>query len=118
MMASTASSAVPPPHAAFPYQPLDKAAREIRLIIFENSRQDIEIKTFPLDNAPPFMALSYVWGDPCITSPILLSGHPFQVTANLASALARLSTLPFDNDSTTQKGGQGAAYAELIRELR
>ena len=119
-MASTASSAVPPPHAAFPYQPLNKATREIRLIIFENSRQGIEIdmKTFPLDNAPPFMALSYVWGDPGITSPILLSGHPFQVTTNLASALARLSTLPFDSDSAAQKGGQTAAYAELIQELQ
>ncbi len=119
-MAATTSSEVPPPHAAFPYQPLDKATREIRLIIFGNSRQgvEIEMETFPLDNAPPFMALSYVWGDPGITSPILLSGHPFQVTTNLASALARLSTLPFDNDSTAQKGGQGTAYAELIQELR
>lgn len=37
-----------------------------------------------------YTALSYVWGNPKDTSTILLNGQPFQVTANLASALKDL----------------------------
>src|ERR1022692_3775342 len=30
-----------------------------------------------------YEALSYVWGDASVTSPILLDGYPFEVTLNL-----------------------------------
>jgi hypothetical protein len=36
---------------------------------------------------PRYEALSYTWGEASITQPILLGGHPFQVTLNLQQAL-------------------------------
>lgn len=42
------------------------------------------------DASPAYEALSYVWGNPTVTLPILLDGQDFQVTANLASALRHL----------------------------
>ncbi|KAG7289929.1 hypothetical protein NEMBOFW57_006306 [Staphylotrichum longicolle] len=46
-----------------------------------------------LDSAPPFEALSYVWGkidSPADLVPITCDGHPFGVTPNLAAALRRI----------------------------
>jgi hypothetical protein len=37
-----------------------------------------------------YEALSYVWGDASVTSPILLNGYPFEVTLNLKAALNHL----------------------------
>ena len=39
---------------------------------------------------PPFEALSYVWGDPTDTIPIMVNGKPFHITKNLHSALEQL----------------------------
>ncbi|KAI0105339.1 heterokaryon incompatibility protein-domain-containing protein [Nemania sp. FL0031] len=37
-----------------------------------------------------YQALSYVWGDPAETTPILVNGHEFQATRNLNDALHQL----------------------------
>lgn len=39
---------------------------------------------------PPFRALSYVWGDPNITEPVLVDGHSLLVTRSLLAALGRI----------------------------
>jgi len=43
-----------------------------------------------MDEPPPYEALSYCWGDPCDTEPIVLSKSQFSATKNLASALRHL----------------------------
>ncbi|KAM3075364.1 hypothetical protein ACMFMG_007198 [Clarireedia jacksonii] len=43
-----------------------------------------------LANRPSYKALSYAWGSPRATQPILLNDYPYLVTVNLESALRRL----------------------------
>ena len=77
----------------FIYTPLPKDnanQRKIRLLtVHEGAGTEIRcsLDTIPLDEAPPYEALSYVWGDPNRTREITLDGKSFQVTTNLASAL-------------------------------
>lgn len=40
-----------------------------------------------MDDDPVYETLSYAWGDPTVTGPILLDGFEFQVTVNLKTAL-------------------------------
>jgi hypothetical protein len=44
----------------------------------------------PLPKAPPYIALSYHWGDPAITADIEVNGIKHRVTVNLEAALRRL----------------------------
>ncbi|KAI0150179.1 heterokaryon incompatibility protein-domain-containing protein [Xylariaceae sp. FL1272] len=46
-----------------------------------------ELSVEPLNDLPPFEALSYSWGDPELRTPIIVSGQAFKVTVNLATAL-------------------------------
>lgn len=49
-----------------------------------------ELSVHDIMMAPPYEALSYVWGDPTITSEVLCNGQRFNVTINLKGALQRL----------------------------
>lgn len=76
------------------YKPLE-ALRSIRVVILLPAKEeDAEIKCIirhtNLDEPLGYLALSYTWGHPDITKPIMLNGHEFQVTTNLESALRRL----------------------------
>lgn len=78
------------------YEPLGK--RQIRLISIDRSSptsQTIACRliTHDLDEAPPYKALSYVWGDPEVTCTITINGLPVEKTANLVAALSRLRDL-------------------------
>ncbi|KAK3311798.1 heterokaryon incompatibility, partial [Apodospora peruviana] len=42
---------------------------------------------------PTYSARSYVWGDPTSADGILLDGHPFQATKNLADGLRALTKI-------------------------
>jgi hypothetical protein len=55
-----------------------------------NDKIRCELHTTSLDTQPTYEALSYVWGNPEITSQILLDSINFKVTENLAAALRRL----------------------------
>jgi Heterokaryon incompatibility protein (HET) len=65
----------------------------IRLIeLFPGERQSdisIRLSIHELDHAPEFEAISYVWGDPNDTSPILCNGKELHVTVNLIAVLRR-----------------------------
>ncbi|PVH83556.1 HET-domain-containing protein [Cadophora sp. DSE1049] len=80
----------------FTYTPLPKenaTRREIRLLtVHEGEGTEIRcsLDIVSLDEAPPYEALSYVWGDPNRTREITLDGKSFQVTTNLARALRHL----------------------------
>ena len=73
---------------------LDPETREIRLISVLPGKWTDEIKCelnrFSLDSHPRYEALSYTWGDPNNTRPIVLDGCEVQVTVNLEAALRRL----------------------------
>jgi len=78
---------------AYEYKPL--VGNEIRLIHLTPPSQDFSTSDLVeftllyrnLDEKPEYNALSYAWGDPKMTEPILLDGVVFQVTTNLAAAL-------------------------------
>src|SRR5438045_2575498 len=46
-----------------------------------------DFTTCSLKNAPQYYALSYVWGDPTVTSNIIVNGKMFAATINLVAAL-------------------------------
>lgn len=77
------------------YKRLNNERKEIRLLSFYHkdhrlSSIECDFQTFELANAPPFDALSYVWGDPKVTAEIQFCGMSKQVTTNLFAALTRL----------------------------
>lgn len=43
-----------------------------------------------LISPPEYRAISYCWGDPSITKPIIVDGHTIEVTTNLEAALREL----------------------------
>ena len=54
-----------------------------------------------LDDAPPYEALSYVWGSETFAEPIICNGIPTTVTANLGKALKHLRPLASWNYANT-----------------
>jgi hypothetical protein len=78
----------------FEYQPLNREKREIRLLTLYpdawNKPISCSLQIVSLDDNPSYRALSYVWGNPKITHPILLHNQPFDATVNLTAALRRL----------------------------
>jgi hypothetical protein len=89
--------------APFRYRPLNPANREIRLVHLLPRRREspsaitpggasqtplsCTIQHVSLEQNIKYTALSYVWGNPKATRPILLDGHVFRATENLESAL-------------------------------
>lgn len=78
----------------FDYKSLDRERREIRLLeLFPRScrlskiRPHCRVFTQSLYDNPPYLALSYVWGDANDTRIILVDKRPFKVTRNLYEAL-------------------------------
>ena len=75
---------------------LNPNASEIRILTLRHGHDDdpitCDLQVAQLDSSikPTYDALSYVWGDPTIRSPVILDGRLHQVTVNLAAALRRL----------------------------
>jgi hypothetical protein len=70
-------------------------AKEIRLLKFlPASTGDNEIccnlTVYPFNQVPPYVALSYNWGNPKPASQITLCGSSYEVGPNLKAALLRL----------------------------
>ncbi len=85
----------------FQYKSLPDSRSYIRLLYLHKPRQIREaykevlscasIVHVSLQEAPPFLALSYVWGPSNVKVPIILNGTVCWVTENLASALEHLA---------------------------
>jgi hypothetical protein len=82
---------------AFTYQNLSRSGREIRLLeLFSSNhhlgkvRPTCRLFHTSLDEDPPFLALSYVWGDSGKKRVILVDKRPFRVTRNLFDAMMGL----------------------------
>lgn len=77
------------------YRPLNNERSEIRLLTLhavtcKHAPIECSLQNASLDDKPHFMAISYVWGDACITEDIIVDGYIVPVTTNLASALRHL----------------------------
>jgi hypothetical protein len=75
---------------------LDSNHDQLRLLILHSGNQDdpihCSLKTCLISETEPYEALSYVWGDATITTPIYIGPlhKKFEVTTNLACALSHL----------------------------
>ena len=81
-------------HSTSVYRPLSGENPEIRVIdLFPasgpNAIIECALRTVSLRDQVNYKALSYVWGDPTVRTPIVLNGEEFSVTVNLAAALKR-----------------------------
>lgn len=76
------------------YAKLDYSHREIRLLTILDEYDDYLVRCTTriasLDDRPNFNALSYRWGDPKATVPIMVDYHVMSVTVNLEKALRHL----------------------------
>ena len=87
--------------ATFQYSPLNASLREIRLLVLHPASLDLRDRTLNmsliktrLGDPVKYIALSYTWGDPQPTYPVLLDGTEFKVRRNLHEALLRFR--PFE----------------------
>lgn len=71
-----------------------------------------------LDNAPPYEALSYVWGDASITEPITCNGIAMNITTNLAHALRRIRQGVAETEVGRPSSETAASQLDKRRELR
>jgi hypothetical protein len=80
------------PHPS--YVKLDYARREIGLLTILDDDDDYLVRCMTrktsLDDCQNFNALSYSWGDPEVTAPIMVDYHVMSVTLNLEKALRQL----------------------------
>jgi hypothetical protein len=80
------------------YHPLDFATFEFRLLTIKRVATDEAADSIVhcnlyhsnLIDPPEYQALSYCWGDPTITKPIMIDGVVVYVTANLEAGLQQL----------------------------
>ncbi|KAF2820169.1 HET-domain-containing protein, partial [Ophiobolus disseminans] len=73
------------PETPYSYQPLHPKPPQIRLLSLAPTSGPIhcEISTFDLASAPPYKALSYVWGAPTPACSIYINDQPLPVRENL-----------------------------------
>jgi hypothetical protein len=80
----------------FQYTSLNPNTSEIRLLTLlprsqtENGTLACHVEHVFLDDNQPYAALSYVWGNPASTVPIVLNGQSHAITENLSVALRHL----------------------------
>ena len=83
------------PSGPSPHRPLSQS--EIRLVKLYPGEFDDPVECVlehvSLDSEPEFIALSYTWGDPEVTSEIWLDGQEYHVTMNLKSFLQHTQAL-------------------------
>jgi hypothetical protein len=77
------------------YLPLDGIIKQIRLLSILpaahfTDQVSCTLTIVPIHQCAEYEALSYCWGDPNITEPIIVSGHTLNLTTNLASAIRHL----------------------------
>ncbi|KAK1749997.1 TPR-like protein [Echria macrotheca] len=80
----------------YSYTPLDTTSECTRLIKIDNRSHAEPVKcqvyTFPLSQCPPYIALSYTWGDPKGRGKLIdLDGKRFTVRENLGSFLRTIN---------------------------
>jgi hypothetical protein len=71
------------------YNSLPLQGKQIRLLHVEATSPQIicNLQVASLDDSMAFDALSYLWGDPSLVTPVIVNGEEVQITNNLAEAL-------------------------------
>lgn len=92
------------------YQPLPDSQRSIRLIEIAPGwpEEEIHVRLITVDDvnvAPPYVALSYVWGLKLAPNPILCNGAFKSVTKSLGEALRAFRALPAADESLANAHG-------------
>lgn len=75
--------------SALAYDELDPEKQQFRLVRFGDAYLSLDLTTLDLDQAPPFEALSYVWGVGDAINMIRVNGKDIGVRSNLLSYLWR-----------------------------
>ncbi|KAI0534226.1 heterokaryon incompatibility protein-domain-containing protein, partial [Xylaria digitata] len=89
-----------------PLVPSRSEVRLLQLLPCDDNTKTVKcylIKT-PLQNAPPFTALSYVWGDPGKTEAIIVNDIRVLVPINLSQALSRIRYFFHECDTESGRG--------------
>src|SRR5690242_3287097 len=90
--------------------------RSIRLLDLKpgNGEQTIcfDFETHSLDNCPDYIALSYTWGDPMDTVPVLGDGKIINVTRSLKNALWQLRE---DRKRLVRQKHSGLRHSQSLR---
>jgi hypothetical protein len=79
--------------ATYKHQPLDKSVDEIRLLKLHKDKEGpvhCEVKVFPLDSAPEYIALSYRWGPPLPLHNLFIGDKALKIRDILNSCLLEL----------------------------
>src|SRR5437763_1583854 len=88
----------------FHYIPLE-SYETVRVITVLPGDEDAEIECMiehtSLEAPKPYIALSYVWGDPTVKKCIRLNGHSFSITENLYMFLQQTRDALDDNGFRT-----------------
>jgi hypothetical protein len=79
------------------YESLEDQRKQIRLLSFE-SRDRLSLETFDIDDAPPYTALSYTWGEPSSEHSVWLNGHEIMIRLHLRMALTDIYALLQDQN--------------------
>jgi hypothetical protein len=83
-----------PPTSRYAYQPLREASDQVRLIELQPGALldtlECRVQTVRLSDKPVYEALSYVWGNPTVTEPMVCEDGVLNITINLAAGLRRL----------------------------
>lgn len=102
----------------YAHQPIDPQKTQIRLLQIINSDPDVfslTLRTFDLENCPPYVALSYTWGPPNPTRSIQIDGCIFKIRENLWEFLhnvrhVRKRVLKLGPDGTEKADLQGTFF--------
>lgn len=78
---------------------------EIRSLEHIGDCSSFRLHRFPLDKAPPYIALSYFWGDPRPQHAISINSKQLSITSNLKAALSAVF-------SPKYQGGVGSLWGE------
>jgi len=95
--------------------------------VMHSSIISVRLRQTSLVDAPPYTAVSYVWGDPSPTKQILLNRQPFTVRPNLWNLLSRLrdvkhdgyfwiDALSIDQTSDSEKNHQVAIMGSIYEQ--
>lgn len=124
---------IPPGETKFKYDPLPDTARYIRLlrVVDNNYSTTIKIRckmtTWPIDNIPPYHAISYTWGEPKSNTTILVNNQAFSVRKNCEFVLRQaysyhegqyywVDSVCIDQDDGKEKGTQVSIMDSIYKK--
>lgn len=72
------------------WQTIKETLEKMNYNLYGSSNIECTMETVSLLDRPPFVALSYTWGDPTLNKTIQVNGQTFNITTSLSDALGYL----------------------------